>query len=56
MKHTGVITHRPHWYPRVFIAYGPGPVPREEAHWRNWRKWNGLGFRIGNTIHFCEIR
>lgn len=58
MPQLTVVTVRyPFFYPRVFIAYGPGLTLREDAHWRNWRKWNGIGFRLsGNRVCWCEVR
>lgn len=56
MKRTTVTVRRPWRYPRLFLAYGPGPTLVEEARWTNWRKWNGLAFRIGNRLTFLEAR
>lgn len=49
-------TKHPHMYAPVFPLYGPGLVLREDANWRNWRKYNGVGVRIGWTIFWLELR
>lgn len=56
MKITSLTVRYPGMYPRLFIAYGPGLVLETEANWRNWRKWNGLAFRLRNRLTFVEFR
>lgn len=50
------LTKRPNMYPRVFIAYGPGLVLREDAHWWNWRRWNGVAFRLRDRVVWVQAR
>jgi len=56
MKLIRTATRHPYMYPRLFIAYGPGLVLREDAHWRNWRAWNGIGFRLRGAVHWWLVR
>lgn len=56
MKITSQTVRYPSMYPRVFIAYGPGLVLREDAKWWNWRRWNGLAFRLRSRLTWLELR
>lgn len=49
-------TKRASIYPPVFMLYGPGLVLREEANWRNWRRYNGIGIRLSDRILWLELR
>jgi len=40
-------------YPRVFINYGPGLVPKADC---GWRKINGIAWRFRNRVYWFHLR
>lgn len=49
-------TARPSMYPQVWINFGPGLTLREDANWRNFKLYNGIGFKIGRHLIWLIAR